>query len=253
MKIQRLLLLALCAAACGCKTGTLPDPNDPNAAGVVQAAVLRNSLDGAADAIFSRVRRREISDAQGRRMLAQYANELLASVKIDKVPPEMAWEYADVFRTARRWKEARQFLEVAVKSAKNEDRRVNDSLRLAETMARMGDVKEALPVVRSTFSAPPQEKAPILIGVLLEFVPAARGKGQDVEVARVLEGAIDQAGKTLVDPNTEAGAAFLFARPQHSNRAWATVIELYQAAGRDDLARQAAERAAAWERTRAQV
>lgn len=247
LAVPCLLLLA------GCHFGQLPDPNDPNGRNVVQPDVLRNNLMSAAQSIFDRVGRGEISDRRGQELLSKYANQLVDSIHVERIPPDRAWEYAEVFRAAKRWKEAERFLEIAVKHAPNEDRRVNDSLRLAQAMAYLHEVPQAIPIVRSTFTTTPPNKAPILISVLLEFTPAAQGQGHDAEVASVLEDAIPQAWQTVVNPNTEPGAAFLLARPHHTQNAWAKVIELYQSAGRPDLAREAAKRSAEFDRAHSQV
>jgi len=237
----------------GCQTTQLADPNDPNNSAVIQPDVLRNNLDGAADSIFSRVKSREITDEEGHRYLTKYANELLRSVKIDRIPPDRAWEYGEVFLAAKRWQEAKKFLEIAVKHAKNEDRRVNDSLRLARAMAQLGEVEPAIPIIRSTFSAPPQEKAPILISVRLEFTPAAQGKGHDVDVAKLLVDAVEQSKQTIVDPNTEAGAIFLGAQPAHIRMAYGQAIDLFESAGRKDLADQTAAKLGDYEKSRASL
>lgn len=233
------LVLAIIVGSVGCRTGTLPDPNDPNDVTVVQPDVLRNSLAGAADALNDRLSNGEIGPQDYERYMAMYANQLLANTKLDAVPPNRAWEYAEVFRTAERWNEAEVLLKVAVKAARTEDRRVNDSLRLAQVEAKLNNLPEAIRLARSTFDTKPQEKAPILTAILLEVVPAGEGKGDDVGLAKLLEDAIPQAEQTVVDPKTEAGAAFEFARPHHIRNAWNKVIELYDRSGHHDLALRA--------------
>jgi predicted negative regulator of RcsB-dependent stress response len=236
------LLLVACLCAFGCQSGTLPDPNDPNDVSVVQPDVLRSSLKGASDALLERMAKGELDRSEFERYMAEYANKLLESTNIQAIPPERAWEYGEVFRTAKRWPEAEKVLRLAVKSAKNEDRRVNDTLRLAHVLAQEGQVAEAVKLARTTFDTPPQEKAPILTAVLLEIVPAGRGKGSDLELAKLLEDAIPQAEQTLVDNKTESGEAFIFARPHHIHNARRTVVELYEDAGRSDLAERAMQR-----------
>jgi hypothetical protein len=245
--MKRLSPLLLVLALVGCNSPTLPDPNDPNEVGVVQPDVLRNNIQSVSDNLFARVQKGEISDAKFQELMGDYANKLLESAKIKTVPADRAWEYADVFRTARRWKEAKIYLEIAVKAAKNEDRRVNDSLRLAEANAQLGDIKAGIALVRSTFTAPPPEKAPILISTLLEFVPAAEGKGHDGDLAKLLLDAIPQAEKTLVDPKFDAGAAYIAARPHHIQNAFIRAIGLYTSAGQNDKAREAAMASQKWE------
>ncbi|HEY0866520.1 MAG TPA: hypothetical protein VGE01_04040 [Fimbriimonas sp.] len=236
------LLLLGAAVLAGCQSPTLPDPNDPNDVTVVQPQVLRASLRGAAEALNERLEKGEIDQQRYDQLMAEYAEDLLGQTKIERIPHGQAWEYAEIFRTAQRWQDAEKVLRIAVKAAKNEDRRVNDSLRLAHALAQLNKVPEALEVARSTFDTPAQEKAPILTAVLLEIVPAAKGKGSDMELARLLEDAIGQADQTIVDPDTQPGSAFIAARPHHIRNAWRTVVDLYRAVGREDLAAEAIRR-----------
>jgi hypothetical protein len=227
----------------GCKNGTLPDPNDPSDVGVTQPDVLRNDLKGASDSLYERVYHRELTDKQAQDYLAKYADDLVSGLKIEKVPVDKAWEYADVFRTARNWKQAQAFYKIAVKNAKNEDRRVNDSLRLAEMDCKLHDVPDAIKLVRSTFNTPPGAKAPILIATLLEVVPAGRGQGYDKELGLLLEDAIKQGEETVVDPTTVPGNAYILALPHHVANAWLTCVQLFMDSGHPDLAQKAGQMA----------
>jgi tetratricopeptide (TPR) repeat protein len=241
---HRCAFLGIFAAAilAGCQSAQLPDPNDPKTAGVMAPEVVRNNLKGAAEAVFLRVRVREITDEEGHAILREYADELLANVKADQVRPELAWEYAEALMTARRWNEAIPYLEVAAKVAATEDRRVNDTLRLARCFAETDRPQEAIATARKVFDAPPPDKAPILTAVLLEIAPAIQGKGADVDLARLLEDAITQSQETKVDAESQAGAIFLAARPVHIANAQRLILSLYEGAGRRDLALKAAER-----------
>jgi tetratricopeptide (TPR) repeat protein len=229
----------------GCTTGQLPDPNDPKD-GPVSAEVVNKQVRALNEGLFVRRARGEISEEQYLALLKRGAQEILDEAGIAAIDPSEAWQYAEVLRTAQLWPEAIEALKVAVqyaKTTKNEDRRVNDSLRLAQALAHTGKTEEAIATARTTFDVRPADAVPVMMGTLYEIVPAARGKGHDVELARLLEDAIAVHLRAEVDPNSEAGRAFLLARPKHVRKAWTTVIELYQAAGREDLAGQAAERA----------
>jgi len=210
----------------GCQSPTLPDPNDPKNAGVMAPEVLRRNLAGAANAFFDRARHREITDPEARKMLADYATELLKDIRPDAVQPDQAWEYAEVLIAANRFADAEKMLLMALKNAKTEDRRVNDSLRLARCQAVLGDVKAAIATARSTFTAAPRDKAPILLAVLMEIVPAGRGKGSDAELAQLLSDAIDQGKQASVDQASESGKNYLMALPYHITRAQRVITEL---------------------------
>ncbi len=226
------IVLITTVSLCGCQSGLLPDPNDLNSDGLIQPDNLRKILRAGSSSIYDRVARREITDVRAKAILAEFADELLSKVKVERIPVNKAWEYAEVFRAAHRWKEAEAALKIAVKYAQNEDRRVNDSLRLAQVMCQLGEIKAAFPIARSTFTAPPQDKAPILPSVLLEIAPATQGKGSDLDLARLLEDAIDQHRQVVVDPKSEAGQAFVEARPYLIRKAYFLASALYQHAGK---------------------
>ncbi len=237
-----LFLMAACLVA-GCKPP--PDPNDPKDVGVVDAEVLMRNLRWASDVVNERVAKGEITDEKGKQILSKYADEMTASVDISKVIPQNAWQYGDVFRLARRWDVAEKLLREAVEHAektKNEDRRVNDTLRLAHVEASEGHIDEAFANVRKTFTVAPEGKAPILYAVLYEIVPASEGQGKDFELAKLLEEAIAQHEQVMVNPRSDAGVAFLAAKGHHLTRAWRKVIELYRSSGHDDLADKAIQK-----------
>ena len=210
----------------GCQSPTLPDPNDPKNAGVMAPEVLRRNLAGAADAFFDRARHREITDAEARKMLTDYATELLKDIRPNEVQASQAWEYAEVLIAANRFADAEKMLMVALKNPQTEDRRVNDSLRLARCQAMLGDVNAAIATARTTFTAAPQEKAPILLAILMEVVPAGRGKGADAALADLLSEAIEQGRQVSVDSSTESGKSYFLALSYHIRRAEKVISEL---------------------------
>lgn len=245
MNLRHAWLMAAMLPLVGCQTGTLEDPNDAKAAGILAPDIIRRQLKGTSDMLMERVGKGEISDAEFKDLISRRANELLEGLPLDKVDPARAWEYGEVFRTAKRWPQAKAALVIAVDhavEAKNEDRRINDLIRLAHAEAMLGDVKGAIATATKTLNADPGASAPILPGVLLELVPAAKGKGQDAELAKLLEEAIKKHEVTIVDPKTDPGKAFLMAKPFHIRNAWGTVVELYAKAGKDEEATKAIQR-----------
>jgi tetratricopeptide (TPR) repeat protein len=233
MKGARAMLGALVALSLvGCKFGPFPDPNDPSIAGDRQPEVLRRQVAGASDALLTRHLAGEITDAQYRDYLAKFTDDLLKPIKLESVSPSNAWQYGEVYRTARKWKEAEGLYRTAVSVAKDDDRRVNDTLSLAECLAQEGEVKKAIAEARLTFDTPPKYKAPILYGVLYRIVPGGQGKGRDGDLARLLEDAITQSGLTQVNMATDSGKAYVFALPHHQHNARELAAKLYLSVGK---------------------
>ena len=244
--------LAALLAACvfiagllgGCATGRPLDPNDPQD-GPLSAQIINKQMKALNQSLYTRRIKGELTEDEYLRLLSQGADEIIYNVKLDAMDPSEIWLYAEVLRTAKRWKEAEEVLKVAVKHAKmvhDEDRRVNDTLRLAQAEANLGKVKEAIATAKTTFDVRPEDAVPVMMGTLYEIIPAARGKGQDVELAKLLEQAIAVHMRAKVDPASDAGRAFIQTRPNHVRKAWETVASLYQDAGRNDLALEAFER-----------
>jgi tetratricopeptide (TPR) repeat protein len=193
---------------------------------MLQPDVLMKNLKWTSDAANMRVERGEISEARAKEIVAGYATDLTANIDLQRIRLDRAWEYAEVFRTARQWERARAVFEVAVANPPNSDRRVNDSLRLAHVLSEMGRVEEAISRARSILDAAPENRAPIMPALTLEIVPAARGKGFDKELADLLEASIPIYEGTTVNEDSDAGKAFLFAKPFHIKHARKLIVEL---------------------------
>jgi len=222
----------------GCRMVQYPNPRMPDVTGYIDPDVLNADLDAYAEGLSRRVALRELTPEQQDKFLRDYLSETLKKIKWDSIPADDAWKFGDAFRKVRNWDEAYKLYKAAVAAATNEDRRVNDRLRLAQASAALGKVDEAITWVRSTFDAQPGGKAPILYSVLYEVVPNAQGKSRDKELAGLLEEAITQSMQTVVDANSQVGRDFLAAREVHIRRAWLMVIRLYQDAGDVQKARE---------------
>lgn len=234
--LRALSLTLIGLAAIGCKTGTLPDPNDPADVGNLTPETVRHNLFWANAMLLEREQSGEITPAESREYIARRARELLGALDASKVNPSDVWEYGEIFMTAKEWKGAKTFLEAAVKYAKNEDRRVNDSLRLAQVDARLGDYATAIKLARSTLNVPDTDGAPVLPAVYLEIAPIVRGHGLDAELAQLIADATSVHKRVKVDESTEPGKAFLFARKHHILKALELAVDLAKSAGRSDLA-----------------
>lgn len=227
----------------GCHPAHIKNPNDPNDAEPGELAeVFHRNIATAADNLNARVVMGDLTDSRRRELLADYAAKLLETVNTSKVGPEEAWIYADLCITARQYRLAEPLLIEAVKyatAAKNDDRRVNDSLRLARVLALNSKVKEGLDLAQKVIDSHPSDPGPVLPSVLLEITPAAEGKGNDLELANLLKEAIRLHLTMQVDPASEAGQAFLYARPFHIRNAWKKIIDLYLANSQNELAKTA--------------
>lgn len=244
--VSRVSMLVVALAAIGCQSPHIPNPNDPADVGPLGAEVLQRNLQAVTSNLLERRVRHEISEAEFKALVVKAANEMLGTLSTKNVPADKVWRYGEVMKDARRWQDAEPLLREAVKYAKaskNDDRWVNDSLRLATVLAEEGKVPEAIATARSVFGVPATETAPILYGVNLELFPAAKGKGHDIELAHLIEDAIEIHKRTKVDQNSDAGKNFIAAIPANVGRAWRSVAELYDLAGKHDLADAALNKA----------
>jgi len=221
---------------CGCQAPTIPNPNDPDDVGLVTPDVLRTNLNVLYQFLADRVARGEITQKKADQYMAEEAHKMVSHIDLKRIPKGLMWEYADIYRTARDWKKAREAYLIAVKNAKNEDRRINDTLRLAQCTAAVGDVGEAIRLAKSVMNAKPVDSAPILPGVYLEIVPMAEGKGHDAELADLIIEAVKKHKETVVDKEKESGLAFLMARSYHIRKALHKAYDLYMSAGKPDKA-----------------
>lgn len=213
---------------CGCQTKTLPNPN---AAGQgASADALTQNLRLASEEANRRVANGEIDESTAKELVVRKARELADAIVLDKTPEVDAWKVGDLYRSAQMWKEAEAALSIAIKSPANEDRRIVDTLRLAQALAHQGKAKEAIAISERVFDAKPTDSAPILPGILYEVIPPIEGRGNDKALAGLLEKAIAAHMATIVDHRSDAGKAFLLARKHHVSMAWEKVVFLYDAA-----------------------
>lgn len=203
-----------------------PDPNDPNDVGTLQPQVMRRNLKRASDVANNRVDSGEISEKEAKDFVSDEAETILKNLKAETAPEGDLWEYGEVLITAKEYRKAIPVLEKAVEVAKTEDRRINDSLRLAQCYAAIQEIDKAIATTRKTFNAGPKDSAPLLLAINKDIVPLAKGHGKDEELAKLIEDAIPIYEKTEVDPATEAGRNFLIARPFHVREAKKLIEEL---------------------------
>jgi len=236
LKLSPIIAVALLT---GCRSGILPDPNDPDPKQLVSGEILLRNIGEMMQTLEERVGQGEINAKQREKIVEREVGKMLKNVDVARVPPKQAWQFGDAFRLAGNWDTALKLYTVAVKAAKTDDRLVNDTLRVARAQAHLGLVTEAVASCRSTFKVGPREKAPILLAVLYEVVPEGVGKGKDLELARLLEDSIKQHKSTIVNVTGEGGKAFLRARPVHIHFAWIRIAQLYQGLNLEKEAREA--------------
>lgn len=224
----------------GCYSVVPPDPNAIDINSALFAKNLQQAIREMYAVLGIRVRRKEITQDEADKILKKFVSDSIKEVDPAKVDSKQAWRFGDLFRQAGRWEESYRLYKRAVEFAKgDEDRRVNDSLQLARVAAHLKKTDEALALAKSTFDVAPAGKAPILMSILYEITPELKGKGKDLELAQLLEQAIQQHSETQVDPESDAGRAFIAVRPHHIQNAWVEVMRLYESAKRPDLARKA--------------
>ena len=203
------------------------DPNDIKSANPEdRPQIAYKTMQSAVEILNYHVIKGDIDDKRRLELIEEEANRLLGYIDPAAVTPANAWMYADLLRTTKRWNVLVPLLEKAVKSAATVDRKVNDSLRLAQALAEMNNVPEAIKVARSVFDVAPDQLAPILPATLYEIVPAALHKGHDPELATLLQDAVACHERVKVDPKTDDGKLFLIARNHHLSRARAKILEL---------------------------
>lgn len=234
-----LVVAGLAVGMAGCHFGSLPDPNRIEEESPLNAKAMQDSIKEMYAVLGLRVRRGELTQEQSDKMIKEYVVNLAEDIDLQEVRDRDAWRYADILRQAGRYQESYDLYQRAVEKADGEDRRVNDSLQMARVCAMLKKHDEALKLARSTFDVEPAGKAPILMSVLYELVPAMQGQGKDLELAQLLQEAIGQHEATVVDPESQAGQAFIAVRPHHIQKGWTEAMKLYEAAGKPDLARKA--------------
>lgn len=206
-------LLALVLVA-GCNRVAV-DPNDPKNSAQVSAEQLQLGMKNAYDRTRTMISTKQLTEEKADEIFKTYVQDMVKNLDVSKLVEEDMWRYGEIFRTAERWDLAVRALEIASRTAKNEDRRVNDTLRYAQALAHNKQVTEAIAAARSTFTTNSENKAPILMAVYLEIVPAGRGQGQDLELAKLIRDAVKQHEAAKVDPESVPGRMFLIARPKH--------------------------------------
>jgi tetratricopeptide (TPR) repeat protein len=246
-------MLAMLGGALGCQEKQVPDPNDPTDVPLAKrAAVLQLNIQRMSDAMNDRVVSGNITDQQRLDYISDEAQKLLAQGDPEHSTPQDAWIYANLYITCHEYAKAIPLLKKAIQyeaSVGDDDRRVNDSLRLARSLAETGKTKEALDLVQSVIDSKPKDPGPVLPSVLLEITPVTEGKGHDPQLSHLLEEAIHEHLRMKVDPSTLAGKTFLFAKPHHIWNAWLKIESLDENSGHPDQAAAARERAKAMMQT----
>lgn len=239
--VRPLCSLAGVLLLAGCGQPWKTDPNVSRPDDPVSGPVLARNIAGLMADLDERVAKGGLPGAAKDQMIAEYLDRTLAGIDPQRVPDDECWQFGDAYRLKGEWKVAMQLYQRAVASAKDEDRSVNDRLRLARAMAHFGEHENAIKTARSTFEASPTNKAPILMAVLYEIVPEAKGKGADKEYAQLLLDAVRQHQETIVDANSPEGAAFLETRVVHIRAAYILAASMLSVADEQDAARTAIE------------
>ena len=183
-------------------------------------------LKQATDALDVKVQKGQITDDQRMEKIREYSEELLKNVDQAQVPPNDLWQYAEILRISRRWPEAEEALLKAIKIPADEDRRIQDTLRLAQAEAHNGKYAQSIETAKKTFSAKDEDTAPILMAVLYEIAPVLKGHGVNTQLAELLSGAITCHSRTKVDLKTDEGRTFYSVRGYHIRKAEILIEQL---------------------------
>lgn len=202
----------------GCATPPVPNPNSTFIPQNLSPGQALNLLRRANVLFQARIRTGTLQRADLDQLNQLYAQDIAQALDIRKMQLADAWTFGEVYRSARDWGQARIAFERAVQNNSHE-RWVVDRLRLAESLAWLGEQDSAIRWVESTFVARPEAKAPILPAVLYEIAPPLATNGPNSAVADLLLQAIDQHRQAVVNPTTPAGQDFLAARSHHIRRA----------------------------------
>ena len=218
--------LWLCLLLIGC--GQYPNPNDLASVQPEHRVEIANKrLEAAETTLQYKVGvSHEISDGRRNQLIQELAEDMLKSVDPKVIPESDLWMYAALLRVTNRWAEAETALVAAVKVAKTEDRRVNDTLKLAQAQAKNAKVTEAISTANSVLNVADGDAAPVLPAILYEVVPAAQGKGHDKDLADLLVKAIDCHRRVKVDLNSDAGKLFVAASRHHIDMAQLKIEQL---------------------------
>ncbi|MEI7575701.1 MAG: hypothetical protein WCK51_02330 [Armatimonadota bacterium] len=218
-----LLLTSVLLAGCG----QYSNPNDLSSIPQVdRMEVAYSLLKQATDALDVKYQKGQLTDEERLAKIREYAEELLTNVDKSQVPQNDLWQYAEILRISRRWPEAEEILMKAIKVPGDEDRRIQDTLRLSQAQAHNGKFAVAIETAKKTLDAKDEDAAPILLGCLYEIAPIIKGHGQDPALADLLKGAIACHERTKVDPNTQEGKIFNSVRRFHIRKAETFIEQL---------------------------
>lgn len=237
MRLRSSVLLLVVLA--GCAQPWKQDPNVSVPGRPVSGDVLARNIAGLMADLDEREAKGAISAADREAVLQGFLERTLEPVVPEQVPDGECWQFGDAYRLRGDWEQATKLYERAVKAAHTEDRKVNDSLRLARALAHAGRHEEAIAMARSTFDASETNKAPILMAVLYEIVPEAGSNAPKKDYAVLLLDAIAQHRQTVVDAGSPEGAAFLETRSVHIRKAYVAAANLLMESGDRQAAREA--------------
>jgi len=234
--LGRMAVAGAVGSLVGCQSGTVPDPNASGERLQREPEMMRRNLSDAYVTLAARLQRGQLTPERLNEILTEEARAMVRGIQVESVPREQAWQYGEVFRTAQLWPQTTRLYERALERPPNDQRLVHDSLRYAEALAKLGRVEECIVAAKRSLGAEPKFAAGVLLPVYLEIVPAAQGQGHDAALAQLIELAISEHVRGILDPNTPEGKAFFAARPHHLQAASRLAQRLYRLSGAPDKA-----------------
>ena len=172
MRRTRYLVLLGVLFIGGCHTGTLPNPNEPADMGGLSQENIHDQFTCFSEMLQARQARGEITSKEFSELLAKATAPLLVGFNLDKVDVSKANQMADILIQVKDWQDAKKVLEGSIVWAqlnRNEDRRVNDTLKLAHVQAEIADVPGAIKTARTVFNVRAEDAVPVLFETLYQI------------------------------------------------------------------------------------
>ncbi|MFN7172033.1 MAG: hypothetical protein ACK4P3_04520 [Fimbriimonadaceae bacterium] len=216
MKLGSLAVGLLAAVVvAGCQFGVPPDPNDRSASEIPDPEVLRNELDGVWLMLQNRIGTGEITRPEAEARFREFAVQRLENWDPRLIPQDRVWLAGQVFRSARRWDNARTLLRRALRQPISDEQKVSTLVSLAAVEAELGNVEETNRLLGEAGTVEDPYARRIILPETLNFiVPALLNRTSPDVIFRMVENAIT-IHLTTSHPATQSPAGKQFERERN--------------------------------------